>query len=174
MSERLTDSSLPLGRNLDLENTNILPEVLKLHSGHFQHRIISGLITSKDNLPTSLELITSEDNLQDCLRLSNLRAQPGFYAQTTYLTSYARTPSFERSRFGQQTGASLLLSTSYKKASQINQIKQQFSKETYYLPNSKWQHIFPRLYSVPTQDCFLLHQEVLFLSMALPSQSKST
>ena len=33
MSERITDSSLPLRRNLDLENTNLLPEVLKLHSG---------------------------------------------------------------------------------------------------------------------------------------------
>ena len=35
MSEWLTDSSLPLGRNLDLENTKLLPEVIKLHSGHF-------------------------------------------------------------------------------------------------------------------------------------------
>ena len=35
MSERLMDSSLPFGGNLDLENTKILPEVLKLHSGHF-------------------------------------------------------------------------------------------------------------------------------------------
>ena len=25
------ETSLPLGRNLDLENTNLLPEVLKLH-----------------------------------------------------------------------------------------------------------------------------------------------
>ena len=33
MSEGLTKSSLPLGRNLDVENTKILPEVLKL--GHF-------------------------------------------------------------------------------------------------------------------------------------------
>ena len=32
MSEWLTDSSLPLGRNLDLENTKLLPEVLKLRS----------------------------------------------------------------------------------------------------------------------------------------------
>ena len=35
MSEGLTDSSLPLGRNLNLENTKILPEVLKLHFDHF-------------------------------------------------------------------------------------------------------------------------------------------
>ena len=35
MLEWLTDSSLPLGGNLDLENTKLLPEVLKLHFGHF-------------------------------------------------------------------------------------------------------------------------------------------
>ena len=35
MSERLMDSSLPLGGNLYLENTKFLLEVLKLHSGHF-------------------------------------------------------------------------------------------------------------------------------------------
>ena len=36
MSEgHITDASLSLGRNLDLENTKILLEVLKLHSGHF-------------------------------------------------------------------------------------------------------------------------------------------
>ena len=34
-SEWLKDSSLPLGRNLDLENTKLLPGVLKLHSVHF-------------------------------------------------------------------------------------------------------------------------------------------
>ena len=39
----------------------------------------------------------------------NLQASPGFYAQTTCLTGYARTPSFERSGFGSQNGASLLL-----------------------------------------------------------------
>ena len=33
MSEWLMDSSLPLGRNLNLENTKLLPEVLKLHYG---------------------------------------------------------------------------------------------------------------------------------------------
>ena len=35
MSEGIMKSSLPFGRNLDLENTKLLPEVLKLHSGHF-------------------------------------------------------------------------------------------------------------------------------------------
>ena len=35
MSEGITDSSLPLGTNLYLENTKLLPEVLKIHSGHF-------------------------------------------------------------------------------------------------------------------------------------------
>ena len=34
MSERLLDSSLLLGWNLDLENTKLLPEELKLHFGH--------------------------------------------------------------------------------------------------------------------------------------------
>ena len=33
-SKWLSDSSPPLGGNLDLENTNLLPEVLKLHSSH--------------------------------------------------------------------------------------------------------------------------------------------
>ena len=33
MSEWLTDSSLPFGGNLDLENTKLLLEVLKLYSG---------------------------------------------------------------------------------------------------------------------------------------------
>ena len=34
MSEWLMDSSLPLGKNLDLMNTKLLPKVLKLHYGH--------------------------------------------------------------------------------------------------------------------------------------------
>ena len=66
MSERILNLSLPLGRNLDLKNTNILSEVLKIHSVYFQHRITSGLITSKDNLRSSPGLITSKENLQDC------------------------------------------------------------------------------------------------------------
>ena len=43
MSEWLTDSSLPLGRNLDLENTKLLPKVLKLHSVQWLHQHISYL-----------------------------------------------------------------------------------------------------------------------------------
>ena len=35
MSERYMDSSLPLGRNLDLENSKLLLEVLRLHYVHF-------------------------------------------------------------------------------------------------------------------------------------------
>ena len=35
MSEWIMDSSLTLGRNLNLENTKILPEVLKLHSSQW-------------------------------------------------------------------------------------------------------------------------------------------
>ena len=41
MSEWLMDSSLPFGGNLDLENTKLLPEVLKLHSGQWPHQHIS-------------------------------------------------------------------------------------------------------------------------------------
>ena len=44
MSEWLTDSSLPLGRNLDLENTTILPKVLKLHFGQWLVQQISYLL----------------------------------------------------------------------------------------------------------------------------------
>ena len=42
-SEWLLDSSLPLGRDLNLENTKILPEVLKLHSGQWLHQHINYL-----------------------------------------------------------------------------------------------------------------------------------
>ena len=35
MLERHMDSSLPLGGNLDMENTKLLPEVFKPHSDHF-------------------------------------------------------------------------------------------------------------------------------------------
>ena len=38
------DSSLPLGRNLDLENNKLLPKVLKLHFGQWIHQHISYLI----------------------------------------------------------------------------------------------------------------------------------
>ena len=41
MSEWLTNSSLPLGGNLDLENTKLLPEVLKLHSDQWISQHIS-------------------------------------------------------------------------------------------------------------------------------------
>ena len=43
ISEWLTDSSLPLGRDLDLENTNLLPKVLKIHSSQWLHQHISYL-----------------------------------------------------------------------------------------------------------------------------------
>ena len=43
MSERLSDSSPLLGGNLDLENTKLLPEVLKLHSGQWLGQHISYL-----------------------------------------------------------------------------------------------------------------------------------
>ena len=37
------DTSLPLGRNLDLENTKLLPKVLKLHPSQWLHQHISYL-----------------------------------------------------------------------------------------------------------------------------------
>ena len=43
MSEWLTDSSLSLGGNLDLENTKLLPEVINLHSGQWLSQHISYL-----------------------------------------------------------------------------------------------------------------------------------
>ena len=50
MSEGLMDSSLPLGRNLDLENTKLLPEVLKLHSGQWLSQHISYLFVCRNIL----------------------------------------------------------------------------------------------------------------------------
>ena len=44
MSELIMDSSLPLGGNLNLENTKLLHEVLKLHSGQCISQHISYLI----------------------------------------------------------------------------------------------------------------------------------
>ena len=44
ISEGLTDSSLPLRRNLDLENTKILPEVFKLHFGQWLGQHMSYLL----------------------------------------------------------------------------------------------------------------------------------
>ena len=43
MSEGIMDSSLPLGRNLDLENTKLVPEVFKLHPSHWLSQHISYL-----------------------------------------------------------------------------------------------------------------------------------
>ena len=50
MSEWLMDSSLPFGGNLDLENTKILPEVLKIHSGQWLHQHISHMIVCRNIL----------------------------------------------------------------------------------------------------------------------------
>ena len=43
MSERFMDSSIPLGRNLDVENTKLLPKLLKLHSSQWLRQYISYL-----------------------------------------------------------------------------------------------------------------------------------
>ena len=50
MSEGLTDSSLPLGGNLDLENTKLLPEVFKLHSSQWLHQHISYMFICRNIL----------------------------------------------------------------------------------------------------------------------------
>ena len=51
MSERhITDTSLPLGRNLDLENTKLLPEVLKLHPSQWLSQHISYLFVCRNIL----------------------------------------------------------------------------------------------------------------------------
>ena len=43
MSVQLTDSSLPFGGNLNLENTKLLPEVLKLYSSQWLYQHINYL-----------------------------------------------------------------------------------------------------------------------------------
>ena len=51
MSEwRSTETSLPLGRNLDLENTKLLPEVLKLHLSQCLSQHISYLFVHRNIL----------------------------------------------------------------------------------------------------------------------------
>ena len=50
MLEGLMDSSLPLGRNLNMENTKFLPEVLKLHSGQWLGQHISYMFVCRNIL----------------------------------------------------------------------------------------------------------------------------
>ena len=51
MSEGLNmDTSLPLGRNLDLENTKLLPEVLKLHPSQWLSQHISYMFVHRNIL----------------------------------------------------------------------------------------------------------------------------
>ena len=51
MSEGLsTDTSLPLGRNPDLENTKLLPEVLKIHPSQWLSQHISYLFIRRNIL----------------------------------------------------------------------------------------------------------------------------
>ena len=51
MSEGLSmDTSIPLGRNLDLENTKLLPEVLKLHPSQWLSQHISYLLVRRNIL----------------------------------------------------------------------------------------------------------------------------
>ena len=50
MSEGLTELSLPLGGNLDLENTKCLPKLLKLHSGQWLGQHISYMFIRRNIL----------------------------------------------------------------------------------------------------------------------------
>ena len=50
MLEGLIDSSLPLGRKLDLENTKLLPKQLKLHSSSWLGQHISYLLVRRNIL----------------------------------------------------------------------------------------------------------------------------
>ena len=57
MSEWLWDSSLSLGGNLDLENTKLLPEVLKLHLSQWLCQYISYLFLSCNILELHCSLL---------------------------------------------------------------------------------------------------------------------
>ena len=50
MSKRLLDSSPPLKQNLDLENTKLLHEVLKIHSGQWLGQHINYLFIRRNIL----------------------------------------------------------------------------------------------------------------------------
>ena len=50
MIEWLMNSSLPPGRNLHLENTKLLPEVVKVQSGQWLHQHISYLFVCRNIL----------------------------------------------------------------------------------------------------------------------------
>ena len=50
LERHITDSSLPLGRNLDLENTKLLPKVLKLHPSQWLSQQISYMFIRRNIL----------------------------------------------------------------------------------------------------------------------------
>ena len=50
MSKMLSDLSPPFGGNLDLDNTNLLPEVIKLHSGQWLGQHINYLLIRRNIL----------------------------------------------------------------------------------------------------------------------------
>ena len=55
--EWLWVSSFPFGGNLDIENTNILPEVLKLHSSQWLRQYISYLFLHRNTLELHCSLL---------------------------------------------------------------------------------------------------------------------
>ena len=51
------DSSLPFGGNLDMENTNIIPEVLKIHSSQWIYQHINYLFVHRNILKLHLSFL---------------------------------------------------------------------------------------------------------------------
>ena len=187
---RLLDSSLPLGRNLDLKYIK------------FSLKYSNFTMT-----------ISSIESHQDWLRprITYELLQDWLHTRTTYKTDYVWatyelhqdfmlrqlvsptmleliTPSFEISWSGSHTGASLLLSASYKKI-QVRSIKSTSSFQKKHTTSQISEQVatyFASAVLSAMQDYFLLNQEItldlilkqhpkmLFLSMALRAKSEST
>ena len=163
-SEWIWDTSLSLGGNLDLENTKLLLEVLKLHSGQWLRQHISYLFVRRNILELHCSylhhipdiVILDLDMLQLVMEHYILRA-------TLVVTMYTSSIHLRSNK----SGSSFLSHT----ASQLDEQVVTYSASAVLSA---------------TQDCFMLnqeitpdpilkqHPEVLFLSMELPSQSEST
>ena len=83
MSEIHTESLLPLGRNLDLENTKLLPKLLKLHFGQWLGQHINYMLICRNILELHCSSLHHIPNIVifdlDMLRLSwNTRFSDNF------------------------------------------------------------------------------------------------
>ena len=158
MSEWLTDSSLLVGGNLDLENIKLLHEVLKLHFGQWLHQYISYLFHHRNILELHYSSLHHIPNIVvldlDILRLV-MEDRVLRQLHTTLLSQCIQVPSNWRSN---KSDSSFLSHT----ASQLAEQATTYSTSAVLSA---------------TQDCFLLNKqqpEVFFLSMALLAQSQST